>query len=162
MTSVSWAPRALGSAAGCWEVDLIPWLPLAVAQVSYPEAALVESHSALPSSSWLSSVATAALPGIPPSLCSSSLSTQQPQPASKTHPGPLLKPSQASSISGGSPCGGHLLTSPIWPLCQSHWTLGSFLAEWVFQSFGHFVHVIFSACSCLPTLPDRVRLILQA
>lgn len=24
--------------------------------------------------------------------------------------------------------GGHLLTSPLWPLCQSHWTLGSFLA----------------------------------
>lgn len=129
-------PRALGSAAGCREVDLIPRVSLAVAQVSYPEAALVESHSALPSSSWLSSVATAAPPGIPPSLCSSSLSTQQPQPASKTHPGPSLKPSQASSISGGSSFGGHLLTSPIRPLCQSHWTLGIFLAAVGVSEFG--------------------------
>lgn len=127
-----------------------------------------DSHSALPSSARLSSVATAARPSLPPALRSPRLSTQQPQPASKTPwPGPCLNPPRRPPSQVELPCHlpspwgspSHLchLASVSAPLDPG----GLLSCSGCFRVWGT-LSMLFPQPSCLPRLPGKVKLILQA
>lgn len=97
----------------------------------------------------------ACLPSAPPACPHNSPEASKPHAGLALLNPPGLPPPQVALPCPSPACGGHLLTSPVWPPCGYHWALGSALAAVGVSELGH-LHLLFSsACSCLP--PPRLQ-----